>query len=75
MDNSIQLGFYGNGLVRYADILSGSERKTMIGRVRPETRTRVDVQVLVFKYKDRKFPTKGVPNNIPRVLYCTSSET
>lgn len=69
MDNGRTLGFACETEVRYADVVSGGEAFTMMVRLSGGVHGRIEPPFIVFMNKNRSYPIKGVPDNVPGVAY------
>ncbi|KAL3700031.1 hypothetical protein R1sor_018053 [Riccia sorocarpa] len=71
MDNGRTLGFQRDQEVRYADVVSGGQGMTMIVRLSGGRNAQIETPMLIFQNKDRSYPIRGVPDNIPGACYRT----
>ena len=72
MTDGKTLGFTNDEEVRYADMTSGSEGMTLLLRIIGGRNARIETPFLIFKNKDRRYAIRGVPGNIPGVVYRTA---
>ena len=72
MTNGKTLGFSGDENVKYADVVSGSEGMTMIVRITGGKNAYIEPPMMVFMNKNRSYPIRGTPDNVPGVSYRTS---
>lgn len=72
MDNGRTLGFVGDDCTRYAEVVSGGDGMTMIVRITGGEHALIEVPFMVFTNKNRSYPIRGVPDNIPGVCYRSS---
>lgn len=68
MDNGKTLGFKGDKEVRYADVCSGGESMTMVLRLSVRG---IEIPFMIFQNKGRNYPIRGVPDDVPGVIYRT----
>lgn len=68
-DNGCTLGFGGDTEVKYADVLSGGERFTMVVRLIGGRDSRIAEPFIVFRNRDRNYPIRRVPDTVSRVAY------
>lgn len=71
MDNGKTLGFCGDEEVRYADVTSGGEGMTMLVRLSGGPCAKIEPPLMIFKNRDRNYPIRGTPDNVPGVSYRT----
>ncbi|KAL3678328.1 hypothetical protein R1sor_021284 [Riccia sorocarpa] len=71
MDNGYTLGFQGDQEVKYADLVSGGQGMTMIVRLTGGRNARIETPMIIFQNKDRRYPIRGVPDDILGVCYRT----
>lgn len=71
VDNGRTLGFSGEEDVKYADVVSGGEGMTMLVRLTGGRNGCVAAPFLVFQNKDRRYPIRGVADDIEGVSYRT----
>ena len=71
MTDGKTFGFTNDGHVRYVYVTSGSERMTMILRFSRGRNPMIETQMMIFKNKVRNYLIRGVPDNIPEVVYRT----
>lgn len=71
LDEGIFLGFQGQEEVKYAAVTSGDEDMTMMVGVSGGVHSNLKVSFMIFNNKDRKYPIRSVPENIPGVCYRT----
>ena len=69
MDNGRTLSFSGESEVKYADVVSGGEGVTIMVRLSGGRDARVQNTFMVFKNSSRSYPIRGVPDDIPGILY------
>lgn len=72
MDNGLTLGFAGDDDVKYADVVSGGEGMTMVVRITGGANAKIAAPFMIFKNKDRNYPIRGTPDDIPGVSYRTA---
>ena len=71
VDNGRTLGFAGDKTVKYADVVSGGEGFTMAVRLTGGRDAKIAPPFMIFKNKDRNYPIKNVPDDVPGVAYRT----
>ena len=71
MDNGRTLGFKGDGDVKYADVVSGGEKMTMVVRISGGPRSIVETPMMIFCNNNRSYPMRGLPDDVPGVSYRT----
>lgn len=71
LDNGRTLGFVGEDDVKYADVVSGGEGMTMVVRLSGGRDAMIETPFMVFMNKDRNYPIRGTPDNVPGVAYRT----
>ena len=71
MDDGKILGFCGEKEVKYADVVSGGERITMLLRISGGRDYKIEPPFLIFINSDRQYPIRGIPDDVPGVAYRT----
>ncbi|KAL3682857.1 hypothetical protein R1sor_000879 [Riccia sorocarpa] len=69
MDNGYTLGFQGDE--ERSDVVSGGQGMTMIVRLIGRRDSRIETPMIIFQNKDRRYPIRGIPDDIPGVCYRT----
>jgi hypothetical protein len=70
-DNGKTLGFRGQGQIKYADVVSGGDKMTMIVRITCGRQEKIETPMVLFTNKNRAYPIQGLPNDVPGVCYRT----
>ena len=68
-DNSKTLGISSYTEVRYTDVTSGGEGLTMLLRLSGGRNARIKTPFLIFQNKERIYLIRGLPDNVPEVVY------
>ena len=71
LDNGRTLGFAEEIEVKFGDVVSGGQGMTMVVRLSGGRGARIELPFRVFTNKNRNYPIRGVPDNIPGVAYRT----
>lgn len=71
VENGRTLGFIGDESVKYADVSSGGDSMTMVLRISGGRHARIEHPFMIFQNKDRNYPIRGVPDDVPGVSYRT----
>ena len=71
MDNGRILGFRGDTVVKYADVIIGEDAITMVIRISGGCRSIVEDPMLIFTNGTSNYPIKGLDDTIPKVCYQT----
>lgn len=69
MDNLETLDKIGDQHVKYADVVSGGEGMTMMGRLSGGREAKIEPPFLAFQNKQRNYPIARVPDNVNGVSY------
>lgn len=71
MDNGRTLGFRGDTLIKYADVVAGGEAMTMVVRISGGRRAIIEAPMLIFCNDSSNYPIRGLEDTIPGVCYRT----
>ena len=71
-DNGRTLGFRGDDVDKYADVVRGGEFLTLVVRISGGWRSAIEDPMLIFTNVERDYPMRGLPDNVPGVTYRTS---
>ena len=71
MDNGRTLGFSGEDDLKYTDVVSDGEGMTMVFRLSGGLDAKIEPPFMVFTNKDRNYPIRGTPDDVPGVAYRT----
>ena len=71
MDSGRTLGFAGDVEVKYSDAISGGESMATVVRLSGGRNARIEPPFMVFFNKNRDYPLRGVPDDVPGVAYRT----
>lgn len=71
MNNELNLGFRGNGNVKYADVTSGGRGMNLMVQISGGRLSVVEVPFLIFNKWSLSYQIPGVPDDIPGVFYRT----
>lgn len=71
LDNGRTLGFAGEDDVKYVDVVSGGEGMTMVVRLSGGRDAKIEPPFMVFMNKDRNYPIRGTPDDVPGTAYRT----
>jgi hypothetical protein len=71
MDDGKTLGFVEDDQIKYADVVSGGEGMTMIVRLTGGQCAFIQPPMMIFQSKNRSYPIRGVPDDVPGVCYRT----
>jgi hypothetical protein len=71
MDNDRTLGFRGDTVVKYADVVAGGDAMTMVIRISGGRRSMVEAPMLIFTNGNNNYPIRGLEDTISRVCYQT----
>ena len=63
------VGFTGEQDIKYADVVLGGESMTMVVRISGGVNALIEIPFIIFMNKDRNYPIRGVPDDIPGVPY------
>lgn len=55
--------------VKCADVLFGEEGLTVFVRLRGGPNAKIENPFMVFESQNRRYPIRGVPDNVPGVAY------
>jgi hypothetical protein len=68
MDNGRTLGFRGDTVVKYANVITG------VIRISGGRRSMVEASMLIFTNGNNNYPIRGLEDTIPRICYRTGSK-
>ena len=71
MDNGRTLGFHGDTIVKYAEVVSGGDSMTMVIRILGGRRSMIEASMLILTNPNISYPIRGLDDNIPGVCYRT----
>ena len=71
MDNGRTLGFRGDTLTKYAEVVSGGDSMTLVVQISRGRRSMIEAPMLIFTNPNSSYPIRGLDDNIPRVSYRT----
>jgi DDE superfamily endonuclease len=71
MDSKKTLALKGAENVKYADVVGGGEGMTLMVRVTGGVDAKIYALLMIFTNKDRNYPIRGVPDDVPGVCYRT----
>jgi hypothetical protein len=71
MDNGCILGFRGDTVVKYVDVVAGGDAMTMVIRISRGRTSMVEAPMLIFTNGNNNYPIRGLEVTIPRVCYRT----
>ena len=71
MDNGCTLGYRGDTIVKYTDVVSSGDSMTMVVRISGGRRSLIEAPMLIFTNGNSRYPIQGLNNNIPGVSYRT----
>ena len=71
MDNGRTLAMKGSDKVKYADVVGGGDGMTLMVRVTGGVDAKIYASLMIFSNKDRNYPIRGLPDNVPGVCYRT----
>jgi hypothetical protein len=69
MDNGRTLGFRGDTVFKYADVVAGGDAMTMVIRISGDRRSMVEAPMLIFTNGNSHYPIRGLEDTIPGVCY------
>lgn len=69
MDDGRYLRFAGDSEVKYANTVSCGESMTTVVRLSGGRDARIEMPFTIFTNRNRSYPIRGVPYNIPGVAY------
>jgi hypothetical protein len=72
IDNGKALGFRGDLVVKYSDVVLGGEAMTMVVRVTGGVRGKIMAPMIIFTNATAAYPIQGVRDNVPGVTYRSS---
>jgi hypothetical protein len=72
MDNGRTLGFRGDTVVKYVDIIAGGDAMTMVIRIFGGRISMVEAPMLIFTNGNSNYPIRGLEDTIPMVCYRTT---
>ena len=67
--NSHTLGFRGDTMVKYAEVVSSGNLMTMVIKISGGRRSMIKTPMLIFTNPSSNYPIRGLEDNIPRVCY------
>ena len=73
MDNHKTLGLRGSNMVKYSDVVGGSDGFTMVLWLRGGVDAKLKQLFLNFKNWDRNYPVLNLLENLDGVSYCTQA--
>jgi hypothetical protein len=71
MDNGRTLGFRGDTIIKYADVVSGGDSMTMVVRISGGRRSLIEAPMLIFTNGNSRYPIWRLNDNILGVSYKT----
>jgi hypothetical protein len=71
MNNMRTLGFRGDTIISYAEVVSGGDSMTMVIRISGGRCSMIEVSMLIFTTSSGKYPIRGLDDNIPELCYRT----
>lgn len=74
MDYENTFGFKGDKDVKYVDVASGEEAKSMLIRMTGGVDARTEVPMLIFKNRNRSYPAQGLVDNVTWVWYRSGAK-
>jgi hypothetical protein len=74
VDNGRTLGFRGDTIVKYADVVSGGDSMTMVVRISGGRRSLIEAPMLIFTNGNSTYSIRGLDDNIPGVSYRIGSK-
>lgn len=74
MDTGEGLGFKDEQHVKWADVASGGEGRTMVVGLSGGRNVMIQPIWIIFKNKDRRYPIRGVDDEVPGVDYRTGPQ-
>jgi hypothetical protein len=74
MDNGRTLGFQGDTIVKYADVVSSGNSMTMVVRISGGRRSLIEVPMFILTNGNSKYFIQGLDDNISRISYRTKSK-
>ena len=72
MDNGKTLGFCGDTIVKYADVVAGGEAMTIVVRNSGGRSINIEAPMLIFTNLNSNYPIRTLHDNIPGVCHQTS---
>jgi hypothetical protein len=69
LDNGHTLGFWGDTIVTYAEVVSGGDSMIMVVRISGGQRSMIEAPMLIFTNAHRSYPIRGLEDTIPGVTY------
>jgi hypothetical protein len=69
MDNGHTLGFRGDMVVKYANVVASGDAMTMVIRISGDRRSMVEASMLIFTNGNSSYPIRGLEDTIPGVCY------
>jgi hypothetical protein len=75
MDNGRTLRFQGDTIMKYANVVFGSDSMTIVVRISGGCRSLIEAPMLIFTNRNSRYPIRGLDDNIPRVSYRTGSKS
>ena len=63
------MGFRGDGNVKYLDVASGGVGMIMVVRIRGGKFARREPVFMIIQNESRKYPIRGIPDDVPDVAY------
>ena len=74
MDNGRTLGFRGDDVVKYVDVVSGGLGMTMVVRVSSGSNGIIHSPFMIFQNDKCSYPIRGCPDNVLGVSYRTAKK-
>jgi hypothetical protein len=71
MNNDRTLGFRGDMVIKYADVVAGGDAMTMVIRISRGRRSMVEAPMLISTNGNSNYPIRGLEDTIPKVCYRT----
>lgn len=68
-DNGRILGFFGNNVVKYADVVSSGQSMTLMVRISSGRRAIIEDPMMIFANADMSYPIRGLPDNVVGACY------
>src|SRR5579875_2085882 len=67
MDKGRILGFRGDTVVKYADVIASGDAMTMVIKISGDRRSMIEASKLIFTYRNSNYPIRGLDDTIPGI--------
>ena len=71
LDNGQTLGFWGDIIVKYVEVVCGDESMTIVLCISTSRHATIGAPMLIFSNENRSYPIRDLIDDIPRISYRT----